>query len=115
MFAHNALRGEETGLIMARSRAFLELTEPGNEWVTSRPYEALKFGKKLITNNRRIKEEKIYHPDNIFIWGEDPDDKLVDFLNGPLHPMPADVEEYCTNEAFIKRFFEVCSREQYPG
>ena len=53
------LNEEEYYKVLMQSKAILDITEPGNEWLTLRPVEALYLGKKLITNNRFIKEEKL--------------------------------------------------------
>lgn len=50
-----------------------------------RPLTALFLGKKLITNNKSIKQYLFYHPDNVFILGEDEMGDLLSFIHAPLH------------------------------
>lgn len=51
-----------------KSRAILDYVRPGQTGMTLRPYEALHFGKKLITNNPWVKKERFYRPENIFVF-----------------------------------------------
>lgn len=50
---------------------------------TLRPIESLLYDKKLITNNKNIKKEPFYNESNIFIYGEDQETKLVEFMESP--------------------------------
>ncbi len=57
----------------ASSSIILEIMRPGHAGLSLRPLEALFFRKKLITDNPAIRNSEVYHPDNIFILGEDTD------------------------------------------
>ena len=49
------------------SKAILEIVQKGQEGMSLRPLEAVILKKKLITNNVNMVNEKIYHPDNVYI------------------------------------------------
>ena len=60
-----------------------------------RPFEALCFEKKLITNNRDIKFYDFYKKENIFIIGEDDEQELENFLHTPYQKIdPAIKQKY---------------------
>ena len=58
----------------------LEINEVYQEGVTLRAVESMLFNKKLITTNRAIKVTDFYHPDRIFILGDDEPSRLSHFL-----------------------------------
>lgn len=90
--------------ICSQSKAILELVEPGEEWLTLRPFQALNNNKKLITNNPKIKNYSFYSSYNIFILGVDDIGGLVRFLNSPFHGMGQDgIERYSARE-WVNRF-----------
>lgn len=92
--------------IVMQSRAMLDLTEPGQEWVTLRPIEALYLNKKLVTNNTAITGEKLYNPHNIFVIGRDSYDKLEQFIKSPFEAMPLEIYDYYSTKSWLKRFGE---------
>ena len=61
--------------------------------ISLRPLEALFFDKKLITNNKSIKEYSFYHPNNIFILEEDDLRKLPEFVTTPVTAVSEKVKE----------------------
>jgi hypothetical protein len=72
---------------VARSRALLELVQGGGTGPTIRSLEAAFFDRKLITDNRALRDTGLYHPSRIFILGEDDPSGLKDFLAAPLQPL----------------------------
>lgn len=64
-----------------RSKALLEILPEGQNDMTLRGYEAYFFEKKLITNNKNIKDYSFYNKNNIFILGVDNLNELHSFVN----------------------------------
>lgn len=58
-----------------------------------RTFEAIGFGKKLITTNPDVRQYDFYHPNNIFVWGDHSMDELQAFLDAPFVPLPSDIRE----------------------
>lgn len=78
-----------------RSRCLLDLSQDGQQGLTLRPFEAMMYRKKLITNNPPIKNEPFYNPDNILVIG-DPDDKrtFAQFVTAtPYTPIAPELEQ----------------------
>ena len=90
--------------LVGQSNALLDIVEPGNEWMTLRPLEALYFKKKLISNNVDLEKEPLYHPDNVFILGKDNIEELPEFLHAPLSEMDDSVYDYYRFSAWLHRF-----------
>ncbi|MBF2715415.1 hypothetical protein [Agrobacterium vitis] len=52
------------------ARCIIDIVQDGQKGLTLRPLEAALYGRKLMTNNRSVRDEEFYHPDNVFILGE---------------------------------------------
>ena len=92
--------------MITKSKAIMDILTDNQKGLTLRPLEALFFSKKLITNNKGIKSKDFYHPDNIFILGEDDIAALPEFLNKPLHRLPSDILDKYDLEQWFARFFK---------
>lgn len=86
------------------SRAILELISAGQTSITQRPYEALFLNKKLITTSAEIKSYDFYHPDNVFILGEQSVDELPAFLSKEFKRIDEKITYQYTLEGWLKRF-----------
>ncbi|MFD2598100.1 hypothetical protein ACFSQ3_03965 [Sphingobacterium corticis] len=56
-----------------------------------RTFEALGYGKKLVTTNAMVKFYDFYRPENIFIWNDGDVDNLAEFLNTPMVLVSKDI------------------------
>lgn len=72
--------------------------------ISLRPLEALFFNKKLITNNKSIKDYPFYHPSNIFVLEEDDLDNLPAFVNAPLIVMDEKIKEFFDINSWILNY-----------
>ena len=63
----NVLSYEDVIEKIKKSKCLLEINLEGQEGITLRTLEALFFNKKLITNNRKVKEYDFYNKNNIYI------------------------------------------------
>lgn len=74
-----------------QSRCIIEIVPHDNPFCTLRPFEAIALGRKLLTNNTGIRKESFYHPQNIFIFGEDDISILPIFLYSPVHDLSHEI------------------------
>ena len=89
---------------IAGCRVLVDCKCSGQQGMTLRPLEALFYGKKLLTNDSRLAGEAFYHPDNIFIWGQDDPARLGSFLHSACRPVrPAILAQYGL-ERWVERF-----------
>jgi hypothetical protein len=65
------------------AEVIIDLTIDCHKGLSLRFFEAICFNKKLITNNGSIRYYDFYHPDNIFIYGEDDLNTLEAFIQKP--------------------------------
>lgn len=70
---------------LCKARCVLDITQMNQSGLTLRPIEALLNDKKLITNNKNIKNYDFYNPHNIFILNEDND--LKTFMQTEFEPI----------------------------
>jgi len=85
-----------------------EVVEKGQHSPTIRAIIALLSKKKLITNNKNIKEKDYYNPENIFILGIDSESKLKEFVGSPYkNVLPHSVTQKYTPQGFLERLGEL--------
>ena len=65
-------------------------------------FEGLGFNKKVITTNQSVKHYDFYNKNNIFIWGEDKDSELIEFISSPYCPIPSEIKYKYSFENWIK-------------
>jgi len=90
--------------MVRQSRCLLDLYQSIQTGFSLRVMEHIYFGKKLITNNRVIKQAEFYHPNNIFILDEDDMQRLTDWLELPFVPAGDEIKDYYKFENWAGRF-----------
>lgn len=72
---------------MRASRCIIDVLPSVQTGMSIRPLEAICLKKKLLTNFKGIRDFEFYHPDNVFIIGEDDFDNLKTFMDRPFVPV----------------------------
>lgn len=86
---------------LLKTRAVLEINKKEQIGFTLRVMESLFYGLKLITDNKAIRNSRIYNPTNIFILDEDDPKLLKQFMNKPYdHSVDIYQKEYDLNTWF---------------
>lgn len=89
-----------------RSKCILDIVNENQIGLTLRCMEAIFLKKKLITNNKDIKQYEFYNENNIFIIGEDNYNNLKDFIEKEY----VDIDENIINKyefkSWLERFFK---------
>jgi len=88
--------------LVAQSRCLLDLYQTMQTGFSLRVMEHIYYHKKLLTNNRVIKQAAFYHPNNIFVLHEDKN--IVDWLALPFVPIDDTIKQYYSFDAWIGRF-----------
>ena len=96
---------QENLMHIAKSKAVLEVLREGQSGQTLRALECLFYQKKLITNDKSVKEYDYYHPQNIFILDEDDMERLTVFLEEPFADVSEKMIEKYDCEMWLERFF----------
>lgn len=76
------------------SAAVFDFANHTQTGMTMRLMESLCAGKKILTNNKWVKQEPFYSPDRIHVFDELNFDGVDDFLRKPLAEPDADFSEY---------------------
>lgn len=92
--------------LVCRSRCLLDILQDGQQGVTLRMLEAMYLGKKLITNNPRVKEEEFYNPANIYILGDPESERrsLREFIESPADPVDPEIINRHEIKTWITQF-----------
>ena len=90
--------------IVSKSKAVLEIVQPGLEWITLRPLLALSNHKKVVSNNKLLTNEKYYSKSNIFILDNDNIETINDFIKSKFEEILEDNISYYSIENWVKRF-----------
>lgn len=78
----------------SKSKAILDLTQEGQAGLTLRVLESLFLNKKVITNNRYIKNYSFFNNDNIFVIDSPDMPGLREFISKDAVPQPGSLEKY---------------------
>ena len=89
---------------LARTRCVIDICQQGQTGLTRRPLEALFYGKKLLTNNPQIASYDFYRPQNVFILGKNPADRLRAFIESPLAEVPEPVRAAYDVNGWIRHY-----------
>lgn len=86
------------------SEALLEIVQENQKGLTLRTMESLFFNKKLITNNKNIKNYDFYSKNNIYIIEDEANLKIDEFLNLPMEKIPEKIKKKYEFYNWIERF-----------
>ena len=89
--------------LIRKSDAILDYTLRENAGLSLRPMEALFLEKKLITNQKSIRQYDFYREENIYILGEDTRE-LKEFLSTPPVKIDPKIRDYYLMSNWLKRF-----------
>lgn len=78
-FLHKRIKYREILEDIGKSKAILEIVQEGQSGMTMRPYEALFYDKKLLTNNKALKSMDFYDERFMMVFSELANN-IIDFL-----------------------------------
>lgn len=84
---YEALTLEQFDEVCNQSKVIIDLNHRNRQGMTINAITALAKGKKLITTNKRIKEEPFYDPNVIYILDDENPQLDIDFFNSPYKPV----------------------------
>lgn len=94
-YAKNLILSQECSVL-------IDLVTSAHAGLSFRIFEALAYDKKLITNNKTIKEYDFYHPNNIFIWDETNELEIIEFLKKEYIPINEETKNKYSFDNWIK-------------
>lgn len=90
--------------IEKKSKAIIELVEPGQNGSTLRLMDCVFNNIKLITNFDNIKFSNLYNPNNIFIVNGEEFNGVKEFLETPFEPYSNEIMKKYSFEYWIEQF-----------
>jgi len=89
-----------------QSDVLLDFVDPVHDGLSIRFFEGLYYKKKVITDNKTVKNYDFYHPDNIFILEHNNYDKVEAFLKLPYHEIPDSIVKKYGFSSWIRQITE---------
>lgn len=103
-FIHQQIQYIDYIKLVLRSEYIVDILVEEHEGLSFRVFEALGYKKKLITNNKTIRDYDFYHPSNIFILDEN-GRELSNFLNLPYVEIEKNIIDKYDFDNWILRIF----------
>lgn len=104
-FRYHKLNAEQCASIYHHSSIVLDICDTNKKGITTRFYEALAAGCKVVTNNENVIDEAIYSPNLVYVVSDDFAINLDDhFFSEPIQKAP-DLRPYTLNN-WVKGFFD---------
>ncbi|MDQ8004539.1 MAG: hypothetical protein REI64_07035 [Pedobacter sp.] len=103
----NELTFSENVQNVSQSKIIIDFANNVHSGLSMRPFEALGYKKKLITNNALIKEYDFYRPENIFVIENGNLDGLEKFISTPYKDLPEEIYEKYSFTNWIKYVMDV--------
>ena len=90
--------------MISKSKCILDIVANNQQGLSLRVMESIFLKKKLITNNKNVKNYDFYNKDNIFIIGIDNWNKISKFINDSYAEISKEIVEKYDFEDWINRF-----------
>jgi len=84
----------------------LDFVDPVHDGLSIRFFEGLYYKKKVITDNKMVKQYDFYHPNNIFVLENNNYNHIEDFLKVPYHEMSEEIVKKYGFSHWIKQITE---------
>lgn len=87
------------------SKAILDIYQKNQEGLSQRPLEALFLNRKLITDNKSIKDCDFYNENNVLILTKENEKKIIPFLKTPYKQISEEIKRKYLFENWFESFF----------
>ena len=90
-----------------KAAILLDIKTVDHNGLSFRIFEAIKYQKKLITDNKSIKLYDFYHPNNFYVVENDLFEGLSDFLESDFVPLSEDIRQKYSFSNWVKNILEI--------
>ena len=90
-----------------KATVLLDIKTVDHNGLSFRIFEAIKYQKKLITDNKSIKLYDFYHPNNFYVVENDLFEGLSDFLESDFIPLSEDIRQKYSFSNWVKNILEI--------
>jgi len=92
------------------ARCVIDIVQKGQHGLTLRPLEAMIYGRKLLTSSRSVREERLFHPDNVFVLDEAGSiDGIEAFMAAPMAEVSEETKAYYSVDTLIETAIAACA------
>jgi len=106
-FTRHGMSFEENMINSKNSRVILDFQNSLHNGISFRTFEAIGYGKKLITNNPLVKNYDFYHPNNIFVFDKQNMNEIEVFLEKDFVELPLEIYEKYSFTYWIKYILKI--------
>lgn len=89
------------------SKALLDLTRENQHGLSFRVFEAMALEKKIITDNKAIKDYDFYNPNNILVLDETCSNLNTQFFEQPYEKIPDNIYYFYTIDNWTNKLFDL--------
>lgn len=90
-----------------KATVLLDIKTVDHNGLSFRIFEAIKYQKKLITDNKSIKLYDFYHPNNFYVVENDLFEGLSDFLESDFIPLSEEIKQKYSFSNWVKNILEI--------
>jgi hypothetical protein len=90
-----------------KATVLLDIKTVDHNGLSFRIFEAIKYQKKLITDNKSIKLYDFYHPNNFYVVENDLFEGLSDFLESDFVPLSEDIRQKYSFSNWVKYALQI--------
>ena len=90
-----------------KATVLLDIKTVDHNGLSFRIFEAIKYQKKLITDNKSIKLYDFYHPNNFYVVENDSFEGLADFLENDFVPLSEEIKQKYSFSNWVKNILEI--------
>ena len=90
-----------------KATVLLDIKTVDHNGLSFRIFEAIKYQKKLITDNKSIKLYDFYHPNNFYVVENDSFEGLADFLENDFVPLSEEIKQKYSFSNWVKYALQI--------
>ena len=91
--------------LIYRSKAMLDIRQPGQKGLSMRSFEAFSMKKKIITNNKTICDYDFFHEENVLFIDDTGEILDVEKMKEPFRAIPEEIMYKYSAESWVKKVF----------
>lgn len=93
--------------ITKKAAVILDIKTVEHNGLSLRIFEAIKYQKKLITDNKSIMQYDFYHPNNFYVIEDDHFQGLAAFLNSQYIPLAEEIKQKYSFSNWLKYVLDI--------
>ena len=107
VFTRKRINHENLPEFYKRTKVILDLMRENQYGLSFRVFEAMALEKKIITDNKKIKNYDFYNPNNILVLNKDFSNITKEFFETPYQSLPEEIYKKYTLEKWVERVFNL--------